>query len=169
MGRFEKIGLVLVVVACQHYGPLLPLPLSLDLQKMIEMAIFSKRPTGATYYGWTAHILLYQNQMRNLVQKKYYRGCTSTCTIRGGTLFPKRNADVICPFFLFPWLTESNPGSCWFCKVVLRPHSVYCLVDELRRGSFCPRRRKKNIHVFLARRRKNIKKTELPVFFSRRA
>ncbi len=29
-------------------------------------------------------------------------------------------------------------------KLSPRPHSVYCLVDELRQGSFCPRRRKKN-------------------------
>ena len=29
-------------------------------------------------------------------------------------------------------------------QVFIRPHSVYCLVDELRQGSFCPRRRKKN-------------------------
>ena len=27
---------------------------------------------------------------------------------------------------------------------IIRRHSVYCLVDELRQGSLCPRRRKKN-------------------------
>ncbi len=26
--------------------------------------------TDATIHGWTAHVLLYQSQMRNLVQKK---------------------------------------------------------------------------------------------------
>ncbi len=43
-------------------------------------------------------------------------------------------------FHLILMLSVSQGNS----NFALRLHSIYCLVDELRQGSFCPRRRKKN-------------------------
>ena len=55
MGSFEKIG----------------------LDRPILKRLFSQKcplARGATYDGWTAHMFLYQDQMRNLGQKEIIQG-----------------------------------------------------------------------------------------------
>ncbi len=100
-------------------------------------------------YATFSNLVTLTFDLGNRTHPRYWR-CTSLC-------------QILCPYVKwFSWESEhtrtdiptelhSAPSSCLSLVNVqvsvqryIRRHSVYCLVDELRQGSFCPRRRKKN-------------------------
>ncbi len=58
------------------------------------MVIFFKTAQYPQIHGWTAHMLLYQSQMRNLVQKKNIRG-GAPAPVLGGACYQGRRIFAI--------------------------------------------------------------------------